>query len=155
MTGSRPPKGAKRLMEAQESRYVELGQMNAPMMEAALESQNSSDRRRPIGCVILQDGRLVGRGSNQATFAWGWLRAFHVKHCFRKALRVKRHGLYWLCPGCALFRNHAEARAIRDALPRLSENGIIDMYLFGHSYCCDTCLKKVNGVGVRNIYVIK
>lgn len=139
-------------MEAPEYKRVVLPMDSVFMWNAEKESHFSTDLRRPIGCVIVNAGDIVGHGSNQATVRWAPLQRFHVKHCVRKLLGIKRHAFYWLCPGCALFRNHAEVRAI-NTVHRLSNvSAPVDMYLWGHSFCCDRCLDAAKRLGVRHIY---
>jgi deoxycytidylate deaminase len=137
-------------------KYIQITKDNFFINQARLESLNSTDLRKSIGVVITADGYIIGRGSNQATFTWKWLQRFHVKHCIRKMFHMKRHDFYWLCPGCALFKNHSEIRAINNinsinTFTNTSKGA--DIYIFGHNCCCERCLDKMVKVGIKKIYI--
>ena len=115
------------------------------------ESKLSTDLRRPIGVVIVNNFKVIGRGSNQATIKWKWLINWHKKHCVRKIIGIKKHILYWLCPGCALYRNHAEVRAIRSIKDK-NITGLIDMFMYGHDEYCDECEVEINKLNINKVY---
>ena len=115
------------------------------------ESKLSTDLRKPIGVVIVNNFKVIGRGSNQATIRWRPLNLLHKKYCLRKLLGIKKHILYWLCPGCALYRNHAEVRAIR-SIKYKNITGIIDMFMYGHDEYCDQCEVQIKKLNVNGFY---
>ena len=124
--------------------------MNNFMNEAKIESTKSTDLKRSIGVVITKNGKIIGRGSNQATIKWKWLIKLHTKFCFRKFLGIKKHNFYWLCPGCALPHNHSEIRALNSIKEKIE--GELELYMFGHIKCCENCSKELtkNNIIKRN-----
>jgi len=123
------------------------------MAIAETQASLSTDLRRPIGCIVVLEGKIIiGYGSNQASIRWAWLQRFHVKHCFRKLIGIKKHAFYWICPGCALFRNHAEVRAIRSC-SRVDRTGKrVEMYMHGHDYCCERCVQEIKRFGIIKVH---
>lgn len=142
-------------MEAQASKYEEVDKFDWCMQYAIDASRLSTDYRRQIGVAIFNDGLLIATGSNQATIKWHPINKLHKRWCIRKMLGIKKHAYYWICPGCATFKNHAEARAIREIYSMRGFKRNITMYLYGHDHCCNTCLEKVNKLGINKIYISK
>ena len=122
--------------------------------EARKVQKLSTDLRRPIGVIIAEDNEIIGRGSNQATLKLKWFNKWHKKHCLRKIFRVPKNGWYWFCPGCALSKNHAEMIALRNMTKQLDKDSDATLYILGHSYCCDNCLKHINKANIKNIKVL-
>ena len=118
---------------------------------AKRESFLSTDLRRPIGVVIVNNFKVIGRGSNQATIRWRPLNVLHKKYCLRKLLGIKTHTMYWLCPGCALYCNHAEVRALRSIKDK-KISGITDMFMYGHDEYCDKCEVEIKKFGINKVY---
>lgn len=138
------PKGATMHMEAQDDNYF--------FEKAKEESLKSTDLRRPIGIVIAaKNGQIVGRGSNQATFSYFGIPKLHKKYCLRKIFKTPKNRWYWFCPGCAIFRNHAEVRAIRSIkFPKYNLKYMkLRMYMYGHNYCCSVCLKEIEQYNIE------
>lgn len=149
----RRQKGAKMHMEALE--YKKTTEDNYFMGLARTQSGLSTDLRRPIGSVIVKDSVVVGFGSNQATLRLGWLQRWHRTRCIRKILGIRTHNFYFVCPGCALFRNHAEARAIRDMVATVGHvSQPYEIYLYGHTYCCSKCEEKMLKLGIKTVYTL-
>jgi len=115
------------------------------------ESKLSTDLRRPIGVVIVNNFKVIGRGSNQATIKWKWLINWHKNHCLRKIIGIKGHVLYWVCPGCALYRNHAEIRAIRSIKDK-KITGLVDMFMYGHNEYCNNCEVEIKKFNINKVY---
>jgi deoxycytidylate deaminase len=130
---------------------------NRFMVEATrLRNECSTDIHHPTGAVVVKDGKIIGRGANQSSIKSKKLLAFHRdKFCMRRFLKVSSGHKYWLCPGCASSKHHAEARAVRDALKtnKLLVAGA-DLYLCGHWWCCKPCWDVMIGAGIRNVYLI-
>lgn len=124
--------------------------------QARIESKKSTDLRRSIGVVVVNEkNEIIGRGSNQATIPWFWVARLHKKYCIRKIVGVKKNTCYFICPGCALYRNHAEVRALRSIkYPEYNLKYMkLRIYMFGHKYCCNNCLKKISMYNIEKIYV--
>lgn len=113
-------------------------------------SKLSTDKRRSIGVIITKDDELLSYGYNIATTKWKWFINWHKKNCLRKIFKVPKNGWYWFCPGCALSKNHAEMVAIRN-IGNQSIDGYLKMYMYGHRYCCDNCLKNLEKINVKEI----
>jgi len=59
---------------------------------------------------------------------------------------------YELCKNICKQSNHAEI----DALLKAGDNAKdADLYLFGHTYCCEDCTKKLKEAGIKNIFIGK
>lgn len=52
---------------------------------------------------------------------------------------------YNLCKNICKQHNHAEVDAIQKAGKR-ARNG--ELFLYGHTYCCDSCKNKMNEMGI-------
>lgn len=119
-------------------------------IQAKIESLNSTDLRKQIGVIIVDNGVIVGRGSNQATIKWKWFIKWHKNHCFRKTWLLKKfkHRLYWICPGCALQKNHAEFIAIKS----MKQTKELELYMYGHNVCCENCLNEIEKINIKKIY---
>jgi len=143
------------VMEVQESNYMEYIKVKETELGIRLAkeaSNTATDKRRSIGAVIYGDWGPICFGSNQATIKWKWFINWHKNNCLRKIFKIKNHTLYWICPGCALYSNHAEAVAIRE-LKKYSKVQNPKLYLYGHSHCCEPCIKKLEEVGVNKVYI--
>lgn len=107
--------------------------------------ENSQDSKFKTGAVIVQNGKIIGRGANGSNF--------HEKiGCVRKLFHVSTGKLYWLCPGC-LPKNHAEQSAIKDVKSREISTKGADLYLWGHWWCCQNCWEKMIEANIKNVYL--
>ena len=76
----------------------------------------STDHNHPTGSVVVKDRNILGRAGNQIAFRNSVIVSFHKKiFCVRRFFHIKTGEKYWLCPGCASFKNHSEQQAIQDA----------------------------------------
>ncbi len=130
---------------------------NLFMVEAKLMRNNySSDSNHPTGAVVVLNGKIVGRFANQSTIKNKKILDLHRNGlCVRKILRIPSGKAYWLCPGCASFRNHAESGAVKDALLRQKSIIGADIYLFGHWWCCKPCWDSMVKVGIAHVYLVE
>ena len=126
------------------------------MSEAKKErDENSSDAQHPTGAVVVRDGVIIGRGANQCAIKNKWFSDFHKnKFCMRRFLAIKSGHKYWLCPGCAAFRHHAESRAVKNAKRNVKDVTGSDLYLYGHWWCCKPCWDKMVGAGIKDVYLV-
>ena len=111
----------------------------------------------PFGAVVVKDGRIIGAGANQAAIKNKYLAGWHKKYfCVRRWLKIKSGQKYWLCPGCARYRDHAERRAVKDGLARHSElvAGAL-LYLWGHWWCCEPCAAALAAAGIKDVYLLE
>ncbi|NCP67663.1 hypothetical protein GW756_05335 [bacterium] len=109
--------------------------------------KGSLDTLHPTGAVLVKDGVPIGAGANGSSF--------HTRlGCVRKLLRVPTGKFYSLCSGCSP-KNHAEQKAIKDALKRKKDPKGADLYLWGHWWCCQSCWQAMIDAGIRDVYLPK
>jgi deoxycytidylate deaminase len=127
------------------------------MSEAERVRDNeSSDLIHPTGAVVVLGGTIIGRGANQSALKnKRLLQAHKAGWCMRRLLRIPSGQKYWLCPGCASFRHHAEARAVGDALSKTASVAGADLYLYGHWWCCKPCWDKMIVAGIHNVFLVE
>ncbi len=112
------------------------------MEQAKLLQHESTIKNHPIGCVAVKDGKIVATASNQATIINPLVVKWHATWlCVRRWLRIPTGKHYWLCPGCAQPRNHAEARIARELEQK--QVGGATVYLYGHFWCCEPCSESM------------
>jgi deoxycytidylate deaminase len=130
---------------------------NQFMKEAKFECDNhSTDHNHSTGAVAVLDNKIIGRASNQSALRNKKLLKIHKDGlCIRRILKIPSGQKYWLCPGCASHRNHAEWGAVRDALKRNKSIEGADLYLYGHWWCCKPCWDAMVGAGIRDVYVLE
>src|SRR3989304_2188870 len=77
----------------------------------------STDKAYSTGVVIVKSNQVIGRAGNQAGFKHPFLIKLHQNGwCIRRKLNIKSGEKYWLCPGCATNKKHAENLAINNAI---------------------------------------
>jgi deoxycytidylate deaminase len=114
----------------------------------------STDQGHPIGAVIVKDGAIIGEGANQSALKSKFLREIHKKYfCVRRILNIPSGQKYWLCPGCASFRNHSEAVTVKNALSKNKTIEGADLYMYGHWWCCEPCWEQMISAGIKNVYL--
>jgi deoxycytidylate deaminase len=117
--------------------------------------EQSTDINHPTGAVIVKDGKILGSGANQSALKSKILLNFHKnKFCVRRFLKIKSGQKYWLCPGCASHRMHAEPRAIKDAQKKYGDISGADLYHWGHWWCCKPCWDSMIKAGIRDVYLV-
>lgn len=129
---------------------------NIFMSEAFKETrEHSTDDKQPTGAVIVKDGKIIGRGSNQTALQNPTLKKFHENGwCVRKLLNIQTGEKYWLCPGCSGYDLHAEAQAIGNARKQKNDPTGADLYLWGHWWCCKPCWDKMIEAGIKDVYLL-
>ena len=129
-----------------------------PFMKVAELVRNtlSTELNHPTGAVVVIDGTIVGRGANQAHIKNKAVQKIHRKYfCVRRLFNIPSGQKYWLCPGCARTKDHAEVRAVRDALACRANFRSADLYLFGHWWCCKSCWDAMIDVGINTVYLLQ
>jgi len=115
----------------------------------------STDFKFPTGAVVVKNGIIIGEAANQAGFKHPVLIRLHERVlCIRRALKVRSGKHYWLCPGCAPAKNHAETLAVRNAQKHGDAIGA-DLYLYGHWWCCEPCWNAMLGAGITDVYLVE
>ncbi len=133
--------------------YVD--QDNPYMKEAEQIARTSNEKQQPTGAVIVCNNTIIAQASNQNPLTSERMISLHKEFCVRHFFKIKSGEMYWLCPGCAGKESHAESRAVK----QLQKNGIpnepVDIYLWGHWWCCDVCWKNMLKIPtLRNVYLL-
>ncbi len=116
----------------------------------------STDRHHQTGAVLVKDGAVVARAANQSVLKNERLLAFHGKGwCVRKLFKIPSGRKYWLCPGCASARNHSETLVVKAARRLGIDTAGVDIYLWGHWWCCELCWRAMNKAGIRDVYLLE
>lgn len=129
--------------------HIEYVPADNPYMQEAKEyaRKHSVEKIQPLGCIIVLDGKVVGRGVNGSTY--------HDEHgCERVRLGIPTGQGYELCEGCSP-KNHGEPRAIADALTRRDSVAGADLYLWGHWWCCEPCWNAMLNAGINTVYLLE
>lgn len=118
--------------------------------------ETSTEFQHRTGAVVVKDGVIVGRGSNQAALPTQFLRDLHKSGwCVRKLFKVKSGEKYWLCPGCAQPHHHGEPRAVRNALAGGADLHGAELYLWGHWWACKPCWDTMLAAGIKKLYLLE
>ncbi|HEY4513676.1 MAG TPA: hypothetical protein VJH06_04175 [Candidatus Paceibacterota bacterium] len=116
----------------------------------------STDKKVPTGAVIVDSGgNILAAAANQSVLKNSFLLNTHKSWCIRKLFNVPSGQKYWMCPGCASHKNHGEYRAVtalQKKFPRGAPGGL-DLYLWGHWWCCKPCWDKMIEAGIKNVYL--
>lgn len=116
----------------------------------------STDKQVSTGAVIVNAaGNILVGAANQSALKNKFLLETHKNWCIRKLLKIPSGRKYWLCPGCASFRCHAESSAVEKAKKNHIDISNCDLYLWGHWWCCKPCWDKMIEAGIRNVYLME
>lgn len=129
---------------------------NQFMSEAKrLRDNFSTDFNHKTGAVVVKDGLIIGSAANRSKISNKYLINAHKNgFCIRKFLKIKTGQKYWLCPGCASSKYHAEYRAVVDAQNKGNLTKGADLYLYGHWWCCKSCWDQMIEAGIENVYLV-
>jgi len=120
-----------------------------------VRNEYSTDPNHPTGAVVVVSGVIIGEAANQASLRNAWARNLHKKVCLRRLFHIKTGEKYWVCPGCAQPRNHAEWGAVRDAQKKGNTTQGADLYLYGHWWCCKPCWDAMIAGGISKVYLLE
>ncbi len=128
-----------------------------PFMQEAARVRNtiSTDHKHPTGAVVVKDGKIIGQGANQSRLKNRAFIKLHSTYCIRKMLGIPSGTHYWMCPGCATHYQHAESRAIADAVQKNADTQGADLYLYGHWWACKPCWDTMIAAGIKNVYLLE
>ncbi len=116
----------------------------------------STDKKNPTGAVIInKNGDILISASNQSVLKNKFLLNTHKNWCIRKLFKISSGQKYWLCPGCASSKYHAESLAVGKAKNMGVSISGCDLYLWGHWWCCKPCWDKMISAGLKNVYLPK
>ena len=140
------------------NRDVKFVPLDNPFMAEAKAfcKEHTTDRNHPTGAVIVKDGAIIGRAANQSGYKSKILIEWHKKWmCFRKWFKIKSGEKYWICPGCSTSKQHAESGAVREALKNTKDISGVDLYLWGHWWCCKPCWDAMINAGIKDVYLLE
>lgn len=110
----------------------------------------------PTGAVLVKDGAVVAKSANQSALKNKQLLALHKNGwCIRKLLKIPSGQKYWLCPGCASAKNHAETLVVEEAKRLGIETKGADVYLWGHWWCCEPCWNSMIKAGIKDVCLLE
>ncbi len=140
-------------------RSIVLVSEDNPYMQMALEEKNkSNDQLYATGAVAVKDGVVIGRNHNKSGYNWSFLINIHMKgFCPRRWFKAKTGTKYWMCPGCATYKDHAESRLVREfeRAGKIGELSGSDLYLAGHWWCCKPCWDNMIRAGIKNVFLMQ
>lgn len=129
------------------------------MQEAErLSREESTDVQHSTGAVVVMKGDIIGKGANQSALKSKKLLRIHKDgFCVRRLLKIPSGQKYWLCPGCSSCKQHAESRAVKDAISKHGRNNVngADLYLYGHWWCCKPCWDRMIDVGISRVFLVE
>lgn len=129
---------------------------NAFMAEAKkIREKDSTDLMNPTGAILVKNGKIIARAANKAKIKNKKLLDFHSKYCIRRLLHIPSGKGYFLCPGCANYKQHAEARVIKKSVKEKIPTQGADLYLYGHWWCCQPCWEEMIKHGIKNVYLLE
>ncbi len=141
-----------------EGREILMVPKNNPFMEKAesVRLEDSTEFNHPTGAVVVKDEQIIGFSGNKTGYSNKKLIEWHKDGgCIRKWFKIPSGQKYWLCPGCAKHKDHAESRAVKDAITKVGEEAVkgADIYLAGHYWCCKPCWDAMINAGIKDVYV--
>jgi deoxycytidylate deaminase len=128
---------------------------NPFMFQAKEAARLSNDQQQPTGAVIVFNGKVISSDSNKNPLRSSFLISLHKKYCIRHMLKIPSGQKYWVCPGCASNESHAESRAAKQLTNMDSLGKSLDLYLWGHWWCCDVCWKNMLKLPINNVYLLE
>ncbi|HUT22135.1 MAG TPA: deaminase [Candidatus Bipolaricaulota bacterium] len=120
-----------------------------------IRDNDSTDLMNPTGAVIVKNETVIYRSANKAKLENPTLLKLHSKYCVRRILRIPSGKGYFLCPGCADHKQHAEFRAVSQAIKEGLDVLDADLYLYGHWWCCESCWNKMIEHGIKDVYLLE
>jgi len=117
----------------------------------------ASDLSHPTGSVVVRNKVVIGRAGNQTRLKnFPSLIKLHKNGlCIRRKLNVPTGKMYWICPGCALYKDHSESLAVKDAKTNKKDTLGADVFLYGHWWCCRPCWDTMIEAGIEKVYVLE
>ena len=114
----------------------------------------STDKKVPTGVVVVNErGNILVSAANQSVIKNKFLLDTHKNWCIRKLLKIPTGQKYWLCPGCASSKYHAESLAVEKAKKLGVNISGCDLYLWGHWWCCRQCWDRMIEAGIKDVYL--
>ncbi len=124
------------------------------MARAREVAHGSNEKQQSTGAVIVCDNKIVSEASNMNPLTMAWMINLHKNFCIRHLFHIPSGKKYWVCPGCAGKESHAESRAVKQLIKSGIPEGNLDLYLWGHWWCCDVCWKNMLKLPVKHVYLL-
>ncbi|MEK7574951.1 MAG: deaminase [Patescibacteria group bacterium] len=140
-----------------EGRTIKYVPAHDRFMRAAEDAcrELSTDHNHPTSAVLVKNGMVIGRAANQSALKNEKLIKLHREgFCIRRLLKIPSGQKYWLCPGCASSRNHAETLVMKLTKKQGIDTRGADIYHWGHWWCCKPCWDSMIAGGVRDVYLL-
>lgn len=128
---------------------------NIFILQAKEQAKKSNDHNTPTGAVIVCGNKIISEAHNKAPISNKKLIKLHKSYCVRKLLKIPSGKGYWICPGCATNSSHAEFRAVLDIQNNKKETNNLELYLWGHWWCCKPCWDKMIEVHINKVYLVE
>ena len=141
-----------------EGRIIRYVSLDNQFMQAAKEAARSlsTDYLQPSGAVFVKDNSIIFSVANQSTIKSNMLRSLHQKGwCIRKMMHIKTGTGYWMCPGCATYKQHAESRGVLEAKRTGIDLTGADLYFYGHWWVCKPCWDNLISISINNIFLLE
>jgi len=124
------------------------------MAQAKEMAKLSNEKQQPVGAVIVLDGKIIISAYNTNPLKNSFFINLHKKYCIRHILKIPTGKHYWICPGCAKKKDHAEFKVSKQFLEKGITNKPVDLYMWGHWACCDECCVSMEKIPIDNIYFL-
>lgn len=127
------------------------------MLVAKEKMSESTDQRHPTSAVVVKDGKIIAMDTNQTGYKYKILIKWHQTwFCIRHWFKIRSGTHYWLCPGCAKSRDHAESRVARKTVERCGDKAMgATLYLYGHWWCCKPCCDAMVKAGITRVVLLE
>lgn len=102
--------------------------------------------KQPVYAIIINEQNEILIGSNNINNK--------IDICPRVLNNSKTGEDYHLCKEICNQNNHAEVDAINRGKDFEYDFKNSTLYLIGHTYCCDNCLKHIKEVGINKIIIL-
>ena len=134
-----------------------VGETNEYMKMAKEVARGSNDQSLPTGAVLVSGAVVLAKASNKTPLSNPFLKDLHKKYCVRRMLGIPSGQKYWLCPGCASHKNHAEYRTVADFQRKFGNQyySNSELYLWGHWWCCKPCWDKMLEIGIKKVFLLE
>ena len=123
----------------------------------------SLDKAMQVGCLFVKDKEIISYGANGSTFHENREKemltkdlTYHFGGCVRRENHIPSGQNYEMCEGCDT-KNHDVPSAI-NKIVNTPKSDLLQRsvcYMYGHYYCCQSCLSKMEKLGVSEIVISK
>lgn len=103
--------------------------------------------KQSVYAIIINEKKEIIVGSNNINYK--------VSECPRVTNNSKSGEDYHFCKEICNQNNHAEVDAIKKGIESNYDFTNSTLYLIGHTYCCENCLKEINKVNINNIVIVE